>query len=71
MISSLLKKQHRNKISILRDSSVFVFHLILFLAHGHTQSVSKSNFPTIALSSMNHCSQKRKGWVVVFTSHLH
>lgn len=50
IINSLLKKQHRNKISILRDSSVFVFHLILFLALGHTQSASKSNFPTIDLS---------------------
>ena len=80
MINSLLKKQHRNKFSILRDSSVFVFHLILFLALGHTQSVSKSNFPTIDLSYEEYRSavhrwiiaaKREKDSFVVFVSYLH
>lgn len=63
IINSLLKKQHRNKISILRDSSVFVFHLILFLVLGHTQSVSKSNFPTIDFSYGEYRSAAHR-WIV-------
>ena len=43
--NTLQKKQNRNKIGILGDSSVFTFHLISSLALGCTQSVSQSNFP--------------------------
>nr|DAM26508.1 MAG TPA: hypothetical protein [Caudoviricetes sp.] len=62
------KKQNRNKIGILGYSSVFTFHLILFLAFGCTQSVSQSYSPhdlplpqEYRLASYREfCSQKRK-----------
>lgn len=55
----LLKKQHRNKIGILGDSSIFTFHLISFLAHGCIKMLLKVIFPTI------HPHQKNIVWLSI------
>ena len=44
------RKQDRNKINNLSDSSLFTFHLVSSLALGRIQSVSQGSFPTIDLS---------------------
>ncbi|WP_302276421.1 hypothetical protein, partial [Coprobacter fastidiosus] len=64
----LLKKQHRNKIGILGDSSIFTLHLISFFALGLTKMLLKAISPTIYTYRKNIvwlcidelCSQKRK-----------
>ena len=43
-MKSPIKKQYRNKISILGDSLLFTFHLTSFLALGHTQVFLKVVF---------------------------
>lgn len=43
--NTLQKKQNRNEIGILGDSSVFIFHMISSLAFGHTKSVFQVIFP--------------------------
>lgn len=64
----LLKKQHRNKIGILGDSSIFTLHLISFFALGLTKMLLKAISPTIYTYRKNIvwlcidelCSQKER-----------
>lgn len=46
----LSRKQDRNKINNLSDSSIFTFHLVSSLALSRIQSASSSSFPTTDLS---------------------